>query len=275
MRTYVAALLHILLAPLLLAATPRIIFERFLPAAHDIGSVEEVAIVRAAGEPAQVERFVDELLSDLERTQLRARDVRFSSGPSAAHLDIKTLACATAAREGEGSVRDVDGNKVKKRYFTVEATCTARIDVLNRFLKYHSTFYATGAGTSPRVDEVTDEARARALENAVRNAASEAADRITPRRVRESIELDSAGANFEEGLAMIEAARFAEARTIWERALRTDARSAPLRYNLGAVCEAMGDRRAAQLHYDAARQLAPGEPRYKYGLKSFLQRGKP
>ena len=131
------------------------------------------------------------------------------------------------------------------------------------------------SGTSPRVEELTGEESARAIEHAVRNAASEAADRITPRRVRESIELDARGPAFEEGLAMIEAGRFAEARAIWERALRTDARSAPLRYNLGAVCEAMGDRRAAELHYGAARQLSPGEPRYTNELKMFVRRGRP
>jgi tetratricopeptide (TPR) repeat protein len=275
MRTQVAALLQILLAPLVFAAAPRIAFERFVPAAQDIGSTEEVAIVRVSGNGDQAEWFVDELLHDLERTQLRARDIRFSAGPAAAHLDVKTLACNTVNHEGEGSARDVDGNKVKKRYFTVEATCTARIDVLNRVMRYVSTFYVTGAGTSPRVETVSEEERERAIEHAVRNAASEAADRITPRRVRESIELDARAPAFEEGMAMIEAGRFAEARAIWERALRTDARSAPLRYNLGAVCEAMGDRRAAELHYDAARQIAPAEPRYTNELKMFMRRGKP
>jgi tetratricopeptide (TPR) repeat protein len=274
MRTHVAALLHILLAPVLFAAPPRIAFERFVPAEHDIGSTEEVAIVRVNGSSEQAEWFVDELLRDLDRTQLRARDIRFAAGPAAAHLDVKTLACNTINHEGEGSVRDVDGNKVKKRYFTVEATCTARIDVLNRVMRYQSTFYVTGAGTSPRVDPVTEEDRVRAIEHAVRTAASEAAHRITPRRVRESIELDASAPAFEDGLAMIEAGRLAEARTIWERALRTDARSAPLRYNLGAVCEAMGDRRTAELHYGAARQLAPGDARYANELKMFVRRGK-
>lgn len=274
MRTHAAALLHILLAPFLFAAAPRITFERFLPAAHDVGSTEEVAIVRVNGTSEHAEWFVDELLRDLDRTQLRARDIRFTSGPAEAHLDVKTLACNTVNREGEGSARDVDGNKVKKRYFTVEATCTARIDVLTRVMKYKSTFYVTGAGTSPRVGEVSEEERARAIEHAVRNAASEAADRITPRRVRETIELDARAPAFEEGMSMVEAGRLSDARSIWERALRTDARSAPLRYNLGAVCEALGDRRAAELHYDAARQLAPGEARYTNEWKMFVRRGK-
>src|SRR5215213_7580325 len=112
MRTLVAALLHIAAVPLLLAAPPRLIFERTLPAAHDLGAVEEIAIVQAKGDAEQVEAFVDELLRDLNRGGFRARDVRFTTGPADAHLDVKTLICTTVVREGEGSARDVDGNRV-------------------------------------------------------------------------------------------------------------------------------------------------------------------
>jgi tetratricopeptide (TPR) repeat protein len=276
MRALSAVLLQLFIAPLVLAVSPRIAFERVLPAQHDLGGVEEVALVNARGEAEQVEIFVDELLRDLNRSQLiRARDIRFTTGPADAHLDVKSLTCTTSVREGEGSSRDFDGNKVRRRYETVEAICTARIDVLNRFMSYRSTFHATGAATSPRANEVTDEERKAAIERAARHAASDAADRITPRRVREAIWLDEQAPAFEEGFAMIEASRLDEARKIWEEALRTGGRSAPLRYNLGAVCEAMGDRRAAELHYNAARQLAPAEPRYTNEWKLFVRRGRP
>jgi tetratricopeptide (TPR) repeat protein len=274
MRTLVAALLHLVAVPLLLAAPPRIVFERTLRAAHDLGNVEEIAVVQAKGDTEQVEAFVDELLRDLNRGGFRTRDVRFTTGPAEAHLDVKTLICTTAVKEGEGSSRDVDGNRVKKPYANVEATCSAKIDVLNRFMKHQSTFYSSGSGVSARVDVVTAEERARAIEHAARHAASEAADRITPRRVRESIVLDETSPAFEEGFAMIEASRFAEAKAIWEGALRGGGvRSAALRFNLGAITEAMGDRRAAELHYNAAKQLAPGEPRYAMELKQFARRG--
>jgi Flp pilus assembly protein TadD len=142
-------------------------------------------------------------------------------------------------------------------------------------MKLRTTFFVTGAGTSPRAEKATDEDRALAIERAVRHAASEAAHRMTPRRVRESIALDDTAPAFAEGMAMIDAGRFADARKIWEAALQTGATSAPLRYNLGAVCEALGDRRAAELHYNAARQLAPGQPRYADELKLFLRRTRP
>ncbi|MDQ3283269.1 MAG: hypothetical protein M3Q69_17870 [Acidobacteriota bacterium] len=276
MRVFLAVLLHLVFAPFALALTPRITFERILPAQVDLGHIEEVAVVDAAGEPAQVETFVGELLHDLTRSQLlRARDIRNSSGPADAHLDVKSLACTTTVREGEGSARDVDGNKTKKHYASVDATCIARIDVLTRFMKFKATFFATGAGTSSRMDAVTEEARADAIDRALRHAANEAAARMTPRRVRESIALDDTAPAFVEGMSMIEAGRFAEARTMWEAALRTGATSAALRYNLGAVCEALGDRRAAELHYNAARQLAPERARYAEELKLFVRRARP
>lgn len=276
MRTLVAALLQIVLAPLLFAAAPRIVFERVVPATHDIGSVEEIAIVQVTGDTTHVQVFVDELLRDLERSGFRARDIRFTTGPAEAHLDVKRLICRTTVREGEGGARDVDGNRVKKRYAAVEATCSARIDVLSRLLKHQSTFYAGGSGVSPRVDAITQEETRVAVEHALRQAASDAADRITPRRVRESITLDDTAPAFEEGFAMIEASRFAEAKAIWEGAMRGGgARSAALRFNLGAILEAMGDRRAAALHYNAARQLAPDDARYANEVKRFAQRGRP
>ena len=276
MRALSAVLLQILVAPLALGVSPRIAFERTLPAQHDLGGVEEVAIVNAKGDAEAVEAFIDELLRDLNRSEsLRARDIRFTTGPAGAHLDIRSLTCTSNVREAEGSARDIEGNKVKKPYEAVEATCTARIDVLTRFMKYRSTFYATGAATSPRVDAVSEEDRKETIDRAARHAASEAADRITPRRSREAIYLDEDAPAFEEGYAMIEAERLGEARKIWEEALRFNTRSAALRYNLGAVCEAMGDRRAAELHYSAARQLAPAEPRYTNEWKLFVRRGRP
>jgi len=127
----------------------------------------------------------------------------------------------------------------------------------------------------PIFDTVTDGERDRALHAAARYAAIEATERITPRRVRESIALDERAPAFSDGMAMIEAGQLAEARTIWLRAMQSQPRSAALRFNLAALHEAMGDRRAADVHYHAARQLAPHEARYAQELKRFAKRGQP
>jgi tetratricopeptide (TPR) repeat protein len=263
-------------APASFALSPRIVFERVLPAAHDLGDAHDVAIISAADDDPRVETFIDELVHRVNRPgALALRDARTVAGPGDAHLDIKTFRCETSVRESEAGMRDVDGKRVKHHVFQVDAICGARLEVLSRFLKPQSTFFAKGEGTSARLEAVTDEGRENALQDAARYAAIDAAERITPRRVRESIALDDTAPAFAEGMAMIEAGRIAEARTIWQKAMQKDPRSAALRFNLAAVSEALGDRRAAEVHYTAARQLAPAEPRYASELKLFARRGLP
>jgi tetratricopeptide (TPR) repeat protein len=274
MRSTAAVLLHLFLAPLMLAASPRITFERVLPAAHDLGRVQDVAIVSAPANNPLLELFIERFTEETNRFGfLRVRDARTTTGPGDLHLDIKTFTCDTAERQGEGSVRDLDGERVKRTYVTVGAVCMARIDVLSRFMKRQSTFYAKGEGSSPHVAAVTEEERKDALEHAARHAADDAAERITPRRIRESIALDETAPAFADAYSLIDADQPAEARKIWERELRKQPRSAALHYNLGAVCEALGDRHAAELHYVAARQLAPQEQRYTSEFKLFAKRG--
>jgi tetratricopeptide (TPR) repeat protein len=203
---------------------------------------------------------------------LRARDARTSTGPADVYLAVKTFRCDPTQRNGEGGARDVDGNRVKRKQAWIDVTCTARIDVLSNVMKYKSTFYAKGEGTSPRAETLTDGEREIAYQQAARYAAIDAAERITPRKVRESIVLDDTAPAFEEGFAMVTTDRLVEARKFWERAMALQPRSAPLRYNLAAVCEALGDRRAAAVHYAAARELAPSEPRYTNELRLFTKR---
>ncbi|HYC58808.1 MAG TPA: hypothetical protein VEK79_04505 [Thermoanaerobaculia bacterium] len=271
----IATLAFGLLSPPAAFAASRITFERLLPAPHDLGGAKDIAVVNAATNEPIVEKFIDELVRHVDRSGvLTLRDVRSATGPGDAHLDIKTFRCESAVRETEAGMRDIDGNRVKVRAFQVDAVCNARIDVLSHFMKPVSTFYARGQGTSKRVESVTQDERDHTLQDAAKFAAIDAAERITPRRVRESIALDESAPAFAEGMALIEEDRLAEARAIWLKAMQHDARSAPVRFNLGALSEAMGDRRAAELHYNAARQLAPREARYANELKLFAQRGR-
>jgi tetratricopeptide (TPR) repeat protein len=271
MRTIVAVLLHVLLVPPAWAA-PRIAFDRLLPPAQDLGRVSDVGLVSAPSDP-NVELFIERFIEHANRSGgTRFRDARATPGPAELHLVLKMLQCDTADREGEGSVRDADGNRVKRRHFWVDAVCAARIDVMSRYMKPLSTFYAKGEGRSSRVDALDDDQRADALTDAVKAAATEAAGRVTPRRVRESIALDDTAPAFGEGAQLIAAQDFRTAREIWGEAVRKTPRSAPLHFNLGAVCEALGDRQAARLHYLAARELAPKEPRYQDEMKLFARR---
>ena len=110
---------------------------------------------------------------------------------------------------------------------------------------------------------MTDEDRGVALEQAARYAAIEASESILPRRVRESIELDESAPEFDRGAAMIDAGRLDAARTLWESELTRNDASAALHYDVGAVCEAIGDLGCAREHYREASRIAPGEIKYR------------
>jgi tetratricopeptide (TPR) repeat protein len=97
---------------------------------------------------------------------------------------------------------------------------------------------------------------------------------ITPRQLRESIELDHAAPSFDEGWAMIRSDRLQEARAIWEAALSQHRDSAPLHFNLGALCEASGDLAAAQRYLQAAVKIAPTERRYREELELLRRRNR-
>lgn len=269
MRTFLAILLCFGTAPLLLGAPGRVSYERILPAPHDLGKVKRLAVVRApAG--AMADYFVEEFIDRTNRAGvLELIDGRGGKVQADAYLEVLSFKCDTATRESEASVRDVDGNRVKRRLFSVDAICVARIDALSRQMKRLSSFYAKGEGTTPNVERVTAEEHDDALRRAVRHAAVFGADRITPRRVRESIELDARAPAYSEALAMIEIDRLVQARAIFERELQRNPRSAPLRFNLGALYEALGDRVSAEKHYTAAKVLAPEERRYATELKRF------
>ena len=273
MRTTSAVLLTLVLAPVLLAAPPpHITFERLLPAAQDVGA-EDIAIAQAIGDQASIETFVEIFVEQVNKSQiLRMRDSRHATGPAGAYLDIKAFTCEMAVREGEGSTRDVDNNRVRRRYYWADAICSAHVDIRSNTMRRVSTFSVRGEGTSPRVAEVGNDERMIALEQAARYAAISAAERITPRRVRETVVLDDKAPSFEEGMAMIDSGRLPQARAIWATAMRAYPRSGALRFNLGAVCEALGDRQAAERHYIAARELTPNEPRYALELKLFQKR---
>ncbi len=70
---------------------------------------------------------------------------------------------------------------------------------------------------------------------------------------------------------MINAERLRDARAIWESALRQHRDSAPLQYDLGAVCEALGDYAAARRYFQSAVRLSPADRRYREEL-TLLQR---
>jgi tetratricopeptide (TPR) repeat protein len=273
MRRFPAVLCLLVAAPVLFAGSPRITFDRVLPAVHDLGRAKDLALVHAVGDSEASDAFVVNFVDQVNHTGfLHARDARDTTGPADAYLAVQMFSCETFNREGEGSVRDPDGKRVKQQQVWVDAVCTARVDVMGPDMKRVSSFFGRGQGTSSHVEQMTDDERDDAVRQAARYAAIDAAARITPRRIHEHVLLDDTAPAFDEGMPLIEAGRFADARAAWEAEIRRNPRSAALHFNLGAVCEALGDAKAAKSHYTAASQLAPKEERYSSEMRLFSRR---
>ncbi len=270
------------------AITPRITFERTIAPMHDLGA-QDVAVVYAIGDHAAVNEFVDALVdhansSERLRVDNAVEGNRYLSDLTAVrkthragvYLGVNAFSCEAKERQAEGTEHDVDGGRVKRTYQWLDALCTARIDVIRPADgKKLLSFVVKGEGTSPRSASLTEDEREVAFTQAAHYAGRAAAEAVTPRAVRESIELDPAAPAFDEGYAMITSDRLADARAIWEATLRQHRTSAALIFNLAALSEAMGDVTAAGRYFELAPQLQPKELRYRSELSLFRKRRGP
>ncbi len=283
MRSGPALFLSFSLTTLAFAAPPRVTYVRVIPAAHDLGDAEEVALISAIGDTIGVEVFVEHLVEQTNRSgTLRMQDIRDrhpafvlehlrKNVAADAFLVVRAFTCTSEDRNGEGSERDADGKRIPRRVKWVETRCTARVEALTA-AGVRRSFPIKGEGTSMRTDAIGADEREDALMHAARFAAIDAAEKITPRRVRESILLDETVPAFDEALTLIDRGNLAEARQLWGTELRKQPSSAALHFNLGALCEALGDPKAAEQHYNAAEKLAPKEKRYAAERRSFHRR---
>jgi tetratricopeptide (TPR) repeat protein len=283
MRFGPALFLSLAVTTLAFAAPPRVTFERIVPAPYDLRDAEEVALVGVLGDTSSIEYFVEQFIEISNRPRtLRVSDLRDRGLPfvldtlrrsegADAYLAVRAFSCTSDERGGEGTVHDHDGKRVPRRESWVESRCTGRLDVLSA-TGQRASLAIKGEAASKHVTELSDDEREDALLHATRFAAIDAAEKITPRRVRESIALDETAPAFEEGMSLIAAGRLAEARALWESEMRRRPRVAPLHFNIAAVSEALGDRKAAEQHYAAARTLAPQEQRYSAEWKLFMRR---
>lgn len=272
------------------ALGPYVSFTRIIPAPHDLAPAQSIAVIYAIGDNQKVTTFVEDFVEYVGRAgtlrienavgdneHLSALDdnafkrIR-RQHPADVYVGVSLFTCASEVRSAQGSERDVDGSRVRRLHVWLDAVCSAKLDIRSENGRRLLSFIARGEGTSPRSTSLTDEERDVAYEQATRYAALNAADMITPRAVRETIELDENAPSFEEGLAMINSDRLYDARAIWEVALRHHRNSASLNFNLGAVCEAAGDSAAAQRYFQAAVRLSPGERRYRAELMLLQKR---
>jgi tetratricopeptide (TPR) repeat protein len=287
-RFFIAAAL-LLCASAAFANPPRITFTRTVSPAHDLAPAEKLAVIYAIGDSNKIEAFVEHFVDLVSRAgamgivnavennhhwivdDFSLRTLR-REHPADAYLGVNRFTCAGSERSAEGSEYLDSGDRVKRMHHWIDAVCSARIDVLNAEGKRILSYTARGEGTSPRSVSLSPDERDVAFEQAARYAAVSAAEGITPRSVRESIELDESAPSFDDGYSMISSERFEDARSIWQAAAVRHRNSAPLYFNLAAVSEAMGDLNAARGYFEKAASLSPKERRYATELRLFRRR---
>jgi tetratricopeptide (TPR) repeat protein len=288
MKVRLLLLIVALAAPSAFALQPRITFTRMIAAPHDLSPAEQIAVIYAIGDNHKVNDFVDTFVNQVNRSGMLRVDNAVDGNAHLSdfasvqrkhradgYLGVSQFTCSEKERSAEGSEHDVDGGRVKKTHHWVDVVCSARIDVLNpNDGKKTQSFLIRGEGTSPRSISLTDDERDVAYLQAARYAALAAAESITPRAVRESIELDANAPEFDEAYSMINAERYDDARAIWEAALRQHRDSASLRFNLGALSEAMHDYKSAEKYFDDAQKMQPGEARYRSEFVLFKKRNR-
>jgi tetratricopeptide (TPR) repeat protein len=274
------------------AAAPRVAFVRTIAPLHKLGG-DEVVIIYARGDTPKLDTFIDTFLDRTNRSEalriaaqlgyikrmrgespdvLTIRRLR-REHPADVYLGVNHFTCTTTQRGAEGSEHTTGGERIRRHHVWADAACTARIDVIDPVsARRELSFEVHGEGTSPRVTEVTDEERNIAVEQAAHLAAVQAAEMVTPRRVRESIELDARAPELERAMLLIDAGRLSAARTLWQRELERAPSSAAIHYNVAALSEAMGDTETARKHYGIAMRLAPKERRYRLEARLFERR---
>lgn len=292
-RITTATILSLALA-LSAAETARVSFVRTIPAAHELPG-ERVALIYAIGDSEFVKTFVDVFVERSNRDRALRIDDATERGnhvvgdhpdaqivrrvrrehPADAYLGVNRFTCESSEHGGEVSSYNVDGVRIKRHQIWVDVLCRARIDVLDATLRRLLSFDVKGEGTSQRVSALTSEDRKIAALQAARFTAISASELVTPRQVRESIELDESAPGFDDGRPLLAADRLSDVRALWEASLRGNPSSAALHYDLAAVCEALGDRGAARAHYEAAQRLAPSQPLYRSELSMFRRRNEP
>src|SRR5438552_2651706 len=215
----------------------RVTFVRLLPATYDLAPAERLTFIYAIGDSEQVNDFVADFIDAASRAGAyhiehaaennhhlvadeTALQLLLREHPADGYLGVTAFTFHATDRSAEGSERDSAGDRVKRMHHWVDVVCEARVHVMDHNGKKLFSYTVRGEGTSPRSISLTDDERAVAYVQATHYAAVSAAEAITPRKVRESIELDDTAPAFDEAYAMITSERLADARAIWEAALQ-------------------------------------------------------
>lgn len=274
---------------------PSITINRLAPAPYNLGPVRTLVLVEARGARGQLDRFAAAFVANVrgagyfQLVDARAAGVRLGQlaggdavpaardfrrrWPADIYLAVHLTSCNSYQRSETYTERPRRGPAVVKTRYWAEAQCEAEVDFADgRDGRDLGSGEARGRGSSTKFDDWRSGLANDAVEEALEGAVANAVALFTPRRVSEAIYLEPKAPAGAPGIEKIEAGRYPEARALWESALQSQPDSPPLNYNLGVVCEALGDTNAARVYYQRAIAFAPGERRYREALDLLEQR---
>lgn len=280
---------------LVTACGPRVTLTRVAPAPYNLGPVRTLLLVEARGNRTALPRFVTAFASTVNTSGFhQLTDQRTAGGrlstlklgdaapaartfrgqwPADVYVGVDLTGCTALQKTETYREKDKRGTVLIRTRHWAEAECEARVELVDgRTGAELAVVEAAGRHASGKTEYWSSSAADEALEKAAAEAAAQAVLLFTPRRVAEAIYLEKEAPAAAEGIAKIETGEYAEARSLWERALRIAPESAPLNYNLGAVSEALADTSAARIYYQRAIAFAPGEPKYRDALRLLEQR---
>jgi tetratricopeptide (TPR) repeat protein len=293
----VKAVPRLAFAALLLAAGGcfrAVTVSRLVPAPYNLGPAKRVVLVEVSGEFLSRSEAVTVFLAEVAKSGVFAvRDATNAFTP------LSALGAGAAARKAkefraawpadvyaglevaeleahdrrEKVTEKRDGQDVEVvRHFAV-ADCRLRVHLLDaKDGRSLADYEVTRHGRSYKSEHSEAGQRTDAKRHALEAAVAEAVAAFTPKRVDDWLLLDDEAPLAKEGLALLDRKDVVGARLLWEKGLATYPKDARLRYNLGAVSEALNDPHAAREYYEDALALVPGEARYGRALDTLDQR---
>lgn len=214
--------------------------------------------------------FVDARGLGLKPADLAAKTEAMTSGLNGVGADawgaIRLLGCGTNERSQQVT-RGSGAAAVTVTEYWWEGSCSAELTVVDPGGKAITTFEVEGRNESPRNERREGQSvQEQVYWASVDDAAKRLIDGANRKKLRQPVPFDTTAPLATEGLAEIDAGRLPAARTLWEGALAANPSAAGLRFNLGAVCEALGDAAAARASYEEALRLAPADLNSKKAL---------
>ena len=285
------------------ACAPSVTIRRLAPAPYNLGPVKKLVLAAANG-PSEREtglvrvRFIEQIddqgFFDIEDAVPAREDLfdfferLFSKDSSSRANDAAEFRRAHPAdvyvrlhvtevkswrRTDAKTHKDKDGKETKKVTYWAEANCGFQVTLIDgrdgtRFAR----FSVERQASSPIYDQWSDDLLHDAQTGAVNAAVNEALKQFTPQRISENLTLDEKAPRASEGIDLIKSDKLREARHLWEQAAKETPDSAGLAYNLGCVCEALGDTKAAGKWYGDATRLDPASERNRRAAEDLQRR---